>query len=84
MKQYRIKFSDNGDWENRAQKVWSDNEDEKIYFRVYDLCECPEDAIIGRDLFDGNDFIRAIEIGFHLAKRGYDEIVVEEVPWEDE
>ena len=45
---------------------------------------CPEDAMIGRDLFSGKDFINAITLGFNIAKSGYDEIVVDEVPWEDE
>ena len=40
--------------------------------------------MIGRDLFDGKDFINAIRLGFNIAKSGYDEIVVDEVPWEDE
>lgn len=83
MKQYLINFSDNDDYEYHAQEVWSDDEEENVYFRVSDLCECPEDAIIGRDLFDGHDFIRAIKLGFSIAKRGYDEIIVNKVPWED-
>ena len=63
------------------QKVWSENEDEKIQFFVQDLCECPEDAIIGRDLFSGHDFIEALRLGMKLAQEGYDSIEIEEVPW---
>lgn len=83
MKEYIIKFSDNNNYDHRRQKVWSDNEDEKIKFRVRDLNEYPEDAIIGRDLFDADDFIRVLKLGFAIAKRGYDCITVEEEPWEN-
>lgn len=83
MKEYIIKFSDNHNYDHRRQKVWSDNEDEKIKFRVSDLSECPEDAIIGRDLFDARDFIRVLQLGFTIAQRGYDCITVEEEPWEE-
>lgn len=83
MKEYIIKFSDNHNYDHRRQVVWSDNEDEKIKLRVSDLNERPEDAIIGRDLFDADDFIRLLKLGFAIAKRGYDCITVEEEPWEE-
>ena len=81
MKEYIIKFSDNNNYDHRRQKVWSNNEDEKVRFSVSDMTEWPEDAIIGRDLFDANDFIAALKLGFAIAKRGYDCITVEEEPW---
>ena len=84
MKEFELKFSEHkGEYGVTEQEVWSDIPDEKVSFSVYNLCECPEDAIIGRDLFDASDFIRAVELGFRIAKRGYDEIIVTEVPWED-
>jgi hypothetical protein len=46
----------------------------KNIFSVYNLNECPEDAIIGRDLFDAYDYIRAVRYGIELAKQGYDEV----------
>lgn len=46
----------------------------KRIFSVYNLNECPEDAIIGRDLFDDNDFIEAVRYGIELAKQGYTEV----------
>ena len=46
-------------------------------FKVYDLSECPEDAIIGRDLFDAYDYIDAIKFGMQLANEGYTDIEVE-------
>lgn len=45
--------------------------DNDIYFSVNNLSECPEDAIIGRDLFDSNDYIRALNKGIELANKGY-------------
>lgn len=43
---------------------------------VSDLYECPEDAIIGRDLVDCNDIKGWIQYGYDAAKRG-DELVFE-------
>ena len=82
MKEYIVKFSDNNNYDRRRQKVWSDNEDEKVKCRFRDLNDCPEDAIIGRDLFDANDFIATLKLGFAIAKRGYDCITVEEELWD--
>ena len=44
--------------------------DEKHKWSIHSLSECPEDAIIGRDLIDGNDLIAAIKLGYEAAKRG--------------
>lgn len=46
-------------------------------FEAYDLSECPEDAIIGRSLFDGDDYINALKRGMELAKQGYTELDIE-------
>lgn len=43
---------------------------------VADLSECPEDAIIGRDLVDCNDIQQWIKYGYNAAKRG-DELIFE-------
>lgn len=83
MSEYIIKFSDNEKDEGRRQEVWSENKDEDVWFCVTDLNETPEDAIIGRELFDARDFIDAVNLGFRIAKRGYDGITVEDVPWEE-
>jgi hypothetical protein len=50
------------------------SDEEKSLFSVCNLSECPEDAIIGRDLFDAYDYIRAVRYGIELAKQGYDEV----------
>lgn len=60
------------------QEVWCDD-CPQISYRVYDLCECPEDAIIGRDLFSGYEYIEAIKLGMELAKQGYSGIEIEEM-----
>lgn len=43
-------------------------------FSVSNLGECPEDAMIGRELFDASDYLRAVRYGIELAKQGYDEV----------
>lgn len=48
----------------------------KFGFTAYDLCECPEDATIYRDLFNGYDYLDAIWLGMELAKEGYTSIEV--------
>ena len=54
--------------------------DEETYlFSVCNLNECPEDAMIGRDLFDAGDYLKAIRYGIELAKQGYDEVEYDEV-----
>ena len=55
----------------------------KIEYRVCDLDECPEDAILGRDLFSAWEFIETLELGMKLAQEGYTGIVANEIS-EDE
>ena len=43
-------------------------------FSVSDLSECPEDAIIGRDLTDARNIVDFIELGIKYAKEGYSEV----------
>ena len=43
-------------------------------FSVCDLSESPEDAIIGRSLFDAKDYLRAVRTGMKLAKYGYEDV----------
>ena len=44
---------------------------DKMVFSVLNLNECPEAAVIGRDLFDEQDFINAVKLGMTLAQEGY-------------
>ena len=66
--------------------VYSEGIEDKthdIYFGVHDLYECPEDAIIGRDLFDSEDYIKALNKGIELAELGYSEVVANRKKEED-
>lgn len=64
------------------QELEWDHDDFQGNFSVHDLCECPEDAIIGRDLFDANDFIYAVRFGMDLRDKGYTDLQVTEREWE--
>ena len=46
-------------------------DDNHVIFSCYNLDSCPEDAIIGRCLFNGYDYIEAVEFGMKLAQEGY-------------
>lgn len=37
-------------------------------FSAHNLNDCPEDAIIGRDLTDGMEALRLIKVGYKLGK----------------
>lgn len=56
------------DWGMCSQEVYDGGSQ---LFRVYDLTDCPEDAIIGRDLFDAYQWLKAVRYGMELAKQGY-------------
>lgn len=56
--------------EDFQKLAWNYN-DEAGFFRVCNLNESPEDAIIGRDLFDAEDFIDAVRFGMDLRENGY-------------
>ncbi len=50
------------------------DQNDNMVFSAWNLNECPEDAVIGRDLFDEKDFIKAVKLGMGLAKQGYDDV----------
>ena len=52
--------------------------DGKRCLHVAPLCDCPEDAIIGRDLVSCSDVVHYMQLAYEAAKRG-EEFVVEEV-----
>lgn len=60
------------------------NKDEDIYFDVYNLDECPEDALIERNLFNADDFVRVLNKGIELAQKGYTKVIIGEVQTEDD
>nr|DAU29840.1 MAG TPA: hypothetical protein [Caudoviricetes sp.] len=51
----------------------------KFIFTVYNLCECPEDATLDRDLFNDYDYLDAIRLGMELAREGYTSIEVTDI-----
>lgn len=82
-KPYKINFyhsEDNYGHEYRHE-IQSETVDSDVYlyFKAYDVCECPEDATLFRDLFNGWDYIETIELGMQLANLGYDGIEVEHI-----
>lgn len=59
--------------------TWEDDEGYKrqaMYFdgeyieSVRPLCDCPEDAIIGRDLLDCKDLLSYFQKGYETAQKG--------------
>ncbi len=48
-------------------------------FETSDLCDNPEDAIIGRDLIDGYDIKYYIDLGMRYRSRGYEYVNIQEV-----
>lgn len=58
---------------------------DKLLFDVYNLTDCPEDAIVGRSLFSSSNWIDAVRLGMELSRQGYDDVIlgdttVEKVP----
>lgn len=47
---------------------------DKAVFDVWNLDECPEDAIIDRSLFDAHDWLGAVKYGIELARQGYTDV----------
>ena len=61
------------------------DENDKTIFTVGNINETPEDAIIGRDLFDAGDYLAAVRFGIKLANFGYTDVVIaKRVNLEDE
>lgn len=50
------------------------DQSDSMVFSAWNLNACPEDAVIGRDLFDELDFIKAVKLGISLAQQGYDDV----------
>ena len=63
-----------GDKVPRYQRIERDG---KIIYSVCNLTDCPEDAIIARDLVSAEDIIDWIKYGMNLAAEGYNDIVVD-------
>ena len=68
-----------GDNVPRYQRIERDG---KSIYRVCNLTDCPEDAIIARDLVAAEDIIDWIKYGMNLAAEGYNDIIVDYKPEE--
>lgn len=54
------------------------NVEETCNYRVNNLCDCPEDAIIPRDLISAYEYLEILELGMQLGAAGYTEAEVED------
>lgn len=59
----------------RGEEVY---DGDKLLFDVYNLTDCPEDAIVGRSLFSSSNWIDAVRLGMELSRQGYDDIALED------
>lgn len=51
---------------------------DKLLFDVYNLTDCPEDAIVERSLFSSSNWINAVRLGMELSRQGYDDVALED------
>ena len=79
---YKVKFYHDKEYGfdiyHRIEDVTNDP-NVNLSFRASDLSDCPEVATLNCDLFNGWDYIEAIELGMLLANLGYDSIEVEHI-----
>lgn len=59
-----------------SQRLKWDYQDNKGSFFVSDFTFSPEDAIIGRELFDAYDYKDAVELGMKLGREGFYKIAL--------
>lgn len=58
-------------------------EGESIHrFRVHSLCDCPEDAIVGRDLIPCWQIVALMKVAHMIGKKG-EELEIEELKLEE-
>jgi hypothetical protein len=56
--------------------VLNDQNNLEVNYFISSLCECSEDAIIGRDLIDGYDLIKIAKLAYEAGKNG-EELILE-------
>lgn len=76
-KTYKFNLTIRVDDDEQTEQMLFD-ENNKYMFGVYNLNECPEDAIIRRSLFAVEDYIKAVEYGIQLAQQGYTDVKIDE------
>ena len=54
-----------------------------VEYWVHNLWDCPEDACIWRDLVSADEWLDAVRLGMKLAQKGYDNIIVDNVPFDE-
>lgn len=81
VKRLEIHERESYDYYYDYQKV---KDGDKTLFSVYNLAECPEDAIIGRSLFDASDWVDAVRYGMRLAEQGFTSIEVSTIKDEED
>lgn len=81
--QFSLRFGENN-WGHRWESLEDVNGNQ--VFQAHDMSECPEDAILGRDLFTALDFVEAVKLGMKLAKEGYEntDIVYKEIQGDED
>ena len=68
-----LQSEDTYDGEIKHRLIVKDENDKTIdEVGIQSLSECPEDAIIGRDLIDGDDLISFIKLGYKAGKEGFE------------
>ena len=81
-KSLKLLFNEEKGWEENCEILT--NKEEHINFVARDLSSTPEDAIIWRGIFDADDYIKSLNKGMELAKKGYSSIEVIEEEREEE
>lgn len=59
------------------QRLYSVDSETPVSFLVFDLDEYPGLAVIGKELFDADMYVKALKLGMQLGKNGYTDIHVE-------
>lgn len=75
MKEYKVKVIE--EYNDYLSETWYQevlNPEEKTIYSVCNMCECPEDATIERNLVSAFEYIDILNAGIELAKQGYDKV----------
>lgn len=68
---YDCKMHYYGDEFDEGYTEWLETPEGTSPFYVRNLDDSPEDAIVGRELFDCSDYIKALNDGIALGRAGY-------------
>lgn len=75
MKEYKVKVIEG--YNDYLSETWYQevlSPEEKTIYSVCNMCECPEDATIERNLVSAFEYIDILNAGIELAKQGYDKV----------